>query len=42
MEKATAALEEIEFGLGALSQRQLNQIDELIRTLRREAGDYNS
>ena len=42
MEKGTAALVEIEFGVGVLSPGQLNQIDEVIRTLRRKSGDYES
>lgn len=42
MEKATAALVGIEFGLESLSGSQLNQIDELIRTLRRESGDFET
>lgn len=42
MEKATDALVGIEFGMGTLSKRQLNQIDDLIGELRRKSGDYES
>ena len=42
MQRATAALVEIEFGLGTLSRRELNQLDSVIGTLRRRAGDYEA
>ena len=38
--EATEALVAIEFGLGALSPRQLSTIDTTLRPLRRDAGDF--
>jgi DNA-binding MarR family transcriptional regulator len=42
MDQATAALVDIEFGVGVLNSSELNQIDDLIRTLREKSGDYEA
>jgi DNA-binding MarR family transcriptional regulator len=38
--RATKAVEASQFGLGALSERQLDQLTATLRTLRRHAGDF--
>ena len=38
--KAADALADIEFGLGGLSADTLRALDDAIRTLRRDAGDF--
>lgn len=40
MEQATSALVDIEFGVGRLEKPQLNELDDLIRALRRKSGDF--
>ena len=41
-EKATVVLNESEFFMDALSSRQLEDLTETIKTLRRDAGDFQS
>ena len=38
--EATQAVEKARFGLGALSQTQLNNLTKIIRTIRADAGDF--
>ncbi|HET6167688.1 MAG TPA: MarR family transcriptional regulator [Marmoricola sp.] len=40
VERATAALVGAEFGLGALETRDLGELSELLRTVRKAAGDF--
>lgn len=40
VERATATLVEADFGLGSLDEQSLGQISELLRPIRRAAGDY--
>ncbi|MBK9179139.1 MAG: MarR family transcriptional regulator [Acidimicrobiales bacterium] len=40
VERATAALEEVRFGLGPLSGSDAERITDLLRPLRRDAGDF--
>jgi DNA-binding MarR family transcriptional regulator len=42
MEKGTAELVAIEFGVGALSGAELNQLDRLIAVLRSRSGDFKT
>jgi DNA-binding MarR family transcriptional regulator len=40
VERATADLTSADFGLGALDDEALGQLSELLRPVRREAGDF--
>ena len=40
VERATADLVDAEFGLGSLDSARLGELSELLRTVRKQAGDF--